>query len=92
MKEPPATNTELRERLARMERRQEIVIQAISTLADTAKITNAMLGELMEWLKKPPSNELSDALAKLASEVTEMRKEITALPEAVARAVIDGQV
>lgn len=75
-----------------MERRQEVVIQAISSLGDTAKITNAMLGELMDWLKKPPSNELSDALAKLAAEVAEMSKQIEELPAAVARAVIDGQV
>lgn len=80
------------ERLARMERRQEGMIQAISTLADTVRLTNAMLAELMEWLKKPPSNELSDALAQLAAEVAEMRKEIAALPEKVAKAVTDGEV
>lgn len=75
-----------------MERRQEAVIQGISGLADIGQINGAMLGELMEWLKQPPSNELSDVLKALVVEVAEMRKEIAALPEKVARAVIGGEV
>lgn len=80
------------ERLARMERRQEVVIQAMSTLADTVRLTNAMLAELMEWLKKPPSNELSDALAKLAAEVDALRGAIAVLPEAVIRGLRGGSI
>lgn len=80
------------ERLGRMERRQEVVIQGITSLGDIMQVNNAMLAELMEWLKKPPSNELSDTLAALAMAVAEMRKEIAILPEAVARAVLDGEV
>lgn len=75
-----------------MERRQEVVIQGITSLGDIMQVNNAMLAELMEWLKKPPSNELSDTLAALAMAVAEMRKEIAILPEAVARAVLDGEV
>lgn len=80
------------ERLVRMERRQEAVIQGISGLAEIGQVNNAMLAELMEWLKQPPSNELSDSLAALAASVAEMRQEISALPERVARAVLDGDV
>lgn len=80
------------DRLARMERRQEVVIQAMSTLADTVRLTNAMLAELMEWLKKPPSNELSDALAKLAAEVDALRGAIAVLPEAVIRGLRGGAI
>jgi SOS-response transcriptional repressor LexA len=75
-----------------IERRQEALIQAISSLADTVRITNAMVGEMMEWLKKPPSNDLADAFKALAAEVVEMRREIGELPAKVARAVTDGEV
>lgn len=80
------------DRLPRMERQQEAIIQGISGLAEIAQINNAMLAELMEWLKTPPSNGLSDALAALSAAVAEMRQEMAALPEKVARAVLDGEV
>lgn len=80
------------ERLARMERRQEAVIQGISGLADIGQVNNAMLAELMEWLKQPPSNGLADTLAALAAALAEMQQQITVLPERVAKAVLDGEV
>lgn len=80
------------ERLARMERGQQAVIQGISGLADIAQINTAMLEELMEWLKKPPSSDLADTLAALSASVAEMRQEIRDLPATVARAVTTGEV
>lgn len=83
------------ERLARMERRIEALIQAIAGdqgLHATAKLTNAMLAELMQWLKQPPSTDLADTLKALAAQMAEMRTEIAGLPDKVARAVLDGVV
>lgn len=80
------------DRLVRMERRQEMLIQAVTSLADTMGIAVAMLEEVAEWLKKPPSNDLPDALKQLATQVLEARREIGELPVKVARAVIDGEV
>lgn len=80
------------EALARIERRQVAVIQGISGLADIGQVNNAMLAELMEWLKKPPSNDLADALSALSAAVSEMRQEIKDLPERVAKAVLDGEL
>lgn len=80
------------ERLIRVERRQETVIQGISGLADIGQVNNTMLAELTDWLKQPPSNDLTEALAALSAAVAEMRKEIAELPERLARAVLDGEV
>lgn len=80
------------ERLARMERGQQAAIQGISGLADTVRITNAMVAEVMEWLKKPPSSDLSDTIAALSAAVAEMRQEIRDLPAKVALAISDGEL
>jgi hypothetical protein len=80
------------ERLARMERRQEQMIAGIDGLADVMQMNVAMLTELIEWLKQPPSSELPDLLSALVSTVHEMRDEIRALPAKVARAVTDGEL
>jgi len=80
------------ERLARMERRQEALVAGVDGLADIMQMNLAMLTELMEWLKKPPSSELPDLLSALVTTVDEMRDEIRALPEKVARAVLDGEL
>lgn len=83
------------ERLARIERRIEALLQAVAGdegLHATVRITNAMLANLMEWLQKPPSNELSDTLRQLVVEVAEVREGMAALPEKVAKAVLNGEV
>jgi hypothetical protein len=80
------------ERLARMERRQEALIAGVDGLTDVMQMNTAMLTELMEWLKQPPSSDLPDLLGALVLAVNEMRDEIRALPEKVARAVTDGEV
>lgn len=80
------------ERLARMERRQEALIAGIDGLTDIMQMNIAMLTELMEWLKKPPSSELPDLLTALVATVDEMREEIRVLPAKVARAVTDGEL
>jgi hypothetical protein len=80
------------ERLARMERRQEALIAGVDGLTDVMQMNTAMLTELMEWLKKPPSSELPDLLSALVITVHEMRDEIRALPAKVARAVTDGEL
>lgn len=78
-------NEEVRERLARMERRQEALVQAIDGLANVITINNAMLTELMEWMKQPPSSELPDLIKALIAMVSEM-------PAKVAKAVLDGEL
>lgn len=80
------------ERLARIERRQEALVGSIGMLADMVGINNALLTQMMEWLKKPPSSELGDLIASLVAMVTEMQGEIRALPAVVARAVVDGEL
>jgi hypothetical protein len=80
------------ERLARMERRQEALIAGISGLVDIMQMNTAMLTELMEWLKQPPSSELPDLLQALVATIHEMREEIRVLPARVARAVVDGEL
>lgn len=80
------------ERLARMERRQEALVAAIGGLTDVVQTTNAMLADLMAWIKKPPSKELPDLLAALVQTVHEMRDEIREMPAKVARAVSDGEL
>lgn len=80
------------ERIARMERRQEMVIQAVGSLADAVNVTNTMLAELIVWLKEPPSTELQDNLKDLTSQVSGMRDDVNLLPERVARAVINGEL
>lgn len=73
------------ERLARMERRQEALIQATSSLIDTVRITNAMVAELMDWLKEPPSSDVSDLLKAILARLED-------LPERVAKAVLDREL
>lgn len=83
--EDPMLNGEVRKRLARMERRQEALVQAIDGLANVITINNAMLTELMEWMKQPPSSELPDLIKALIAMVSEM-------PAKVAKAVLDGEL
>lgn len=73
------------ERLARMERRQEAVIQAVVSLAGTVEITNTMIAEMMDWLKRPSSSDTADLLKAILAR-------LDALPERVAKAVLDGEV
>lgn len=80
------------ERLARMERRQEALIGAIDGLVDVMTVNNAMLAELMAWMKEPPSTDLQDVLKAVLAAVEEMRAELHGLPEKVARAVLDGDL
>jgi hypothetical protein len=69
-----------------------VLIAAMSGLADIMGTNTAMLTELMDWLKQPPSSELPDLLSALVVTVHEMRDEIRALPAKVARAVTDGEL
>lgn len=87
------------ERLINIERRQDIMIAAMNALADTMQVNNAMLAELAEWLKTPPSSALPELLEKLVATVGEqrlaihaMREEVHLLPERVARAVVHGEL
>lgn len=75
-----------------MERRQEALVAGVDGLTDIMQMNLAMLTDLMEWLQKPPSTELPDLLSALVTTVHEMRDEIRALPEKVARAVTDGEL
>lgn len=83
---------EARGRLDRFDRRQEAVVQAVSTLADTMQVMSATLEEIAEWLKKPPSSDLPDALKALTTQIRDMREEISKLPERVARTVSTGEI
>ena len=85
--------------LARLGQRQELMIAALRAHGETVATTNAMLAELMEWLQKPPSTDLRDALATLARAVDEgtgatevLARQIAAMPAKVARAVTTGEV
>lgn len=80
------------DRLARMERRQEALIAGVDGLVDVMQMNTAMLTELMEWLKQPPSSELPDLLTAMVAAVDEMREEIRVLPAKVARAVMTGEL
>ena len=73
------------ERLARIERRQEALIQAVNRNTGTVEITHAVVTEMMEWLKTPPSHELSDTLKALVAMTTEQRDAIVRLCNDVAR-------
>lgn len=57
------------DRLARMERQQQAIIQAVSTLSDTIKINNSLLAKLMDWLKEPPSSDVADLLKAIVAKL-----------------------
>jgi hypothetical protein len=71
------------ERLARMERRQEMVIEAINVQTEVIGMGNTMIAELLEAAKKPPSTELVDLIRALAAMVAEMRGEVSAMARAM---------
>jgi hypothetical protein len=79
------------ERLASIERRQEALVSAVGNLTEVVGTTNAMVAELTEWLKEPPSSDLPGILEDLAQAIREIRTDIKALPERVADVVNIGE-
>lgn len=81
------TETQVSDQLARIERRQEALVQAIDGLTDVMKMNTAMVVDLMEWLKEPPSSDTANLLKRLVA-CAEMSLElIMAMPDAVVRAI-----
>lgn len=78
--------------LARMERRLEVLVQAISALTDVVQINNAMVAEALALLKQPPSSNLPNLLETLIAVVNDLRSDIRDLPAKVARAISTGEV
>ena len=89
----------LESEVQRIMQRQEMMIAAITGLAETVAITNAEVVKILEWMQKPAGTELRDALSHLAVSVEantaatqDMVKRVVALPADVARAVTTGEV
>jgi uncharacterized coiled-coil protein SlyX len=89
----------IEDRLGRLEVRQEALVTAISGLTDVTAQTRDLVVELMAWLQEPSSNELSDAIRGMATEVCSLANaidrlsnKIDTLPADVARAVNTGEL
>lgn len=80
---------DIRDQLARMERRQEAVIQAVSGLADVMQVNTAMLADLMAWLKEPPKSDLTDLVKALVTKLDVVLAAVLEVPEKVADALDD---
>jgi len=64
--------------LERVEQRQEAMIASLNRLVSGMGIQQAMLEEIMAWLKKPPSSELPDLLRQLIDAVLALQARIEA--------------
>lgn len=86
--------------------RLEMIIAGIGGLADLMETMVEMQraireaqDEMFEWLRQPPSSDLSDLLRRVAEAIernterlAEQNTKIDALPAAVARAVTHGEL
>ena len=70
------------ERLARMERRQEAIIQAINLQTEAVTAVGAMVQRIDDFLRQPPSSDLADTLRAILAAVTEINAMVTELHEA----------
>jgi hypothetical protein len=91
--------TTMEDRMARYERRQEEIIQAINGQTDAMETQTATIRELISWLTKPASSDLPDLIKALISSTSTVSEQMVmvgakmdALPEAVARAVTTGEL
>jgi hypothetical protein len=92
-------STTIEERMIRWEQRQELMIASMGGILDTMEIIRDMISELAEWLKQPPSSDLSDLLKaqitqlnSLSEQSVQLGRKMDALPAATARAVATGEV
>lgn len=91
--------TTMEDRMARYERRQEEIIQAINGQTDAMETQTATIRELISWLTKPASSDLPDLIKALiartetvSNQAVQLGAKMDALPEAVVRAVTTGEV
>ena len=87
------------DRMDRWERRQEAMIASLNGMLDVLVAIRDSQTELADWLKKPQSSELADVLKALVASSQEVGSlmiqlggRMDALPAAVARAVLGGEV
>jgi hypothetical protein len=89
---------DLEARLAHWERRQEELIATLHAILDGLDATRGQLGEIVAWLRQPPSDDLPELLRALVAandaaqaELAQLTARIDALPAAVAQAVAAGR-
>jgi ABC-type transporter Mla subunit MlaD len=87
------------ERLNRFEQRQEVIISTMSSMVETMATISDMIAELGQWLRQPASSDLPDLLTTLiqrsetiSDQMVLVGGKMDALPAAVARAVVNGEV
>ena len=85
------TERELRQRLDRIETRQEACIRAITGQTEVLEMIRDKLDELLEWAQTPPSSDLADAMSAVAAGLTGVQEAVlelaNKLPASVAEAV-----
>jgi len=89
---------DLEARLAHWERRQEDVIATLHAILDGLDATRGQLGEIVAWLRQPPSDDLPELLRALVAandatraELAQLVAQIDALPEVLARTMAPGR-
>lgn len=65
-------------RLDRLDTRQEAIVQSVDKLAEVVATNGEMLVQVMDWLQKPTSNDLPDALRALAASVETLNRTMLA--------------
>jgi uncharacterized coiled-coil protein SlyX len=68
--------------LARLEQRQEVLIQGIAQMNDTLTLLSAMLEQLLKAATQPPQpSELGDTLKRIAGLLAEQQESLAALAD-----------
>lgn len=80
---------ELKAKLDRIELRQEALIQSIDKLVDIVVSVDHRVAEVLEWAQVPPSNDLPDALQRLASMVSSLQDAIVTFGQQMPGRVAD---
>ena len=66
------------EQIRDMARRQEVLIEAVTTLIECDNSMKSSLDRLVALLQSPPKNDLSTSIAQLVQVINQMRNENSA--------------